>query len=119
MFFKDLGTAVGRSVAESRPSARSVSRFVGEEILATTTGWTAGTFSAWLVSVFFVERSWRNLWGLTATRRTALASDDYDLLAGAVAYLVGLVVLIVVRQLVIGTIAAFRDLRNETHSGAA
>lgn len=119
MFFRDLGTALGRSLSASRPDARSVGGFFGEEVLASGTGWTAGWFSAWFVSQFFVVRSWKNLWGVTATRRTALASDDYDLLAEVVAYTVGLVVLIVVRQIVIGTFQQLRAVRRErTESGA-
>ncbi|MEN0061460.1 MAG: hypothetical protein AAGA48_04870 [Myxococcota bacterium] len=113
MLFRDLGTAVGRSVSASRPDARSVSGFVGEEVLASGTGWTAGWFSAWFVGQFFVERSWKNLWGLTATKRTALASDDYSLLSDVVGYLVGLVVLLVVRQLIIGTLHHLRDVQSE------
>lgn len=120
MFFRDLGTAVQRSVADSRPDVRSVSSFLGEEVLASASGWTAAWFSAWLVSTFFVRRSWKNLWGLTATKRQALASDDYNLLADVVSYAVGLVVLIAVRQLVIGTIAQFRTVRRErTDPGAS
>ena len=117
MFFEDPNTAAGRSA--SRPYRRTVAEFIGEEILASGAGWTAASLSAWLVSRFFVERSWKNLWGLTATRRTALASDDYSLLAEMVAYLVGLVVLIAVRQLVIGTIQQFVYVRPErTDPGA-
>lgn len=113
MDIKDLGTAFGRSLTSARPDARAVTGFFGEEVFASTVGWTAGTVSVWLVDQFFVVRSWRNLWGLTATKRTALPSDTYQLMVDGLGYVVGLMVLIGVRQFVVGTIAHYRALRRE------
>lgn len=111
MDMKDLRTAFGRSVAESRPTSRTVSGFFGEELLASAVGWTAGSFSVWLVDQWFVVKSWRNLWGLTATRRTAVSADEYSLLGDIVGYTVGLAVLILVRQIIIGTLRHYQLVR--------
>ncbi|MBX2798039.1 MAG: hypothetical protein KTR31_10230 [Myxococcales bacterium] len=116
MFLQDLGNTIVQSVTVAR--VRTVSSFFGEELVASGAGWTAGSLSAWLVSQFFVQRSWKNLWGLTATNRTALAQDDYQLLADVAGYVVGLVVLIVVRQLVVGTMAYLRLVREEREGPA-
>ena len=67
--------------------------FLGEEALNLAAGYLAGLTASSLVSQFFVKKGLANLWGL-ASKRQALAKDDYEWLMIITSYLIGLAVMI-------------------------
>jgi hypothetical protein len=107
----DLWTALRRVLDRSRPQPQTLGAFVGDEILGNTVGWTAGLSSAWLVDFFFVRRGLRNLWGLAAGDRVVVSGAQYEWIGAVASYLVGLLTLILVRHLVVGTLAELSALR--------
>lgn len=69
--------------------------FLTEEALNLSVGYLAGLTASSLVSQFFVKKGLVNLWGL-ASKRQALAKDDYEWLMMITAYLIGLAVMLAV-----------------------
>lgn len=70
-------------------------RFLTSEALNLAVGYLAGLSASVLVSKFFVKKGLVNLWGI-ASKRQALAKDDYEWLMAAASYLIGLFVMIAV-----------------------
>ena len=79
--------------------------FLSQEALNLSVGYLAGLIASGLVSRFFVERGFANLWGLAA-KRNALQKDTYEWVMVISAYLIGLIVMLLVQY-------AMRRLRGQ------
>ncbi|MCI5083216.1 MAG: hypothetical protein MRY78_16080 [Saprospiraceae bacterium] len=76
---------------------KKIATFLGQEAFNLAIGYLAGLMASNLVSKFFVKRGLVNLWGLAATKRSALKKDDYEWLMFTTSYLIGLIVMIAVQ----------------------
>jgi hypothetical protein len=100
------------------PTRKGILEFFGNQVLINAVAWTAGVMAAGLVKNFFVVKGFRNLWGLIAPRsRTLVSADDYQVIMTLTGYAAGLVMLILVRHLLLRSIAEFRSLRLERAQG--
>lgn len=111
----DLVVSVGRALSRLRvPTGGEVRSFFGNQLISSAAGWAAGLASASMVDRWFVRRGVRNLWGLASRGdRTVVDADTYAWIATGTSFVVGLVVLITVRQLVHGTLRELGELRAE------
>lgn len=108
----DLWTAFGRVLTRNRPTGEGLIAFVGDEIIGNALAWATGLASTALVQAYFVKRAWWNLGGLTA-QRTAVSGDELGWISWLASYAVGLLALITVRTVVIGTLRELSALRAE------
>jgi hypothetical protein len=69
--------------------------FLAHEALNLSVGYLAGLTASALVSRFFVKKGLTNLWGLAA-KRQAIGKDEYEWLMIIMAYLIGLIVMLLV-----------------------
>lgn len=70
------------------------------ELLANGIGWIAGLLAADIVSLFFVAKSWKNIWGVFSFKREAVSQDAYGLLEWIIAAVIGYIVLVLVNNYV-------------------
>lgn len=118
--FAESGWRVVRRIRV--PTPRGVVAFFGNQVLVNTVAWTAGLLAAGLVQRSFEVRSFRNLWGLTASSsRSLVSADDYRTIMTLTSYGAGLVMLILIRHLILRLIAEFRCIRLERlqHAGTS
>ncbi len=71
------------------------SQFLTHEALNLSVGYLAGLTASALVSRFFVKKGLANLWGI-ASRKQALAKDEYEWLMAILSYAIGLFVMLAV-----------------------
>ena len=76
---------------------KNLFNFLAQEALNLAVGFLAGLMASNLVSKYFVKRGLVNLWGLAATKRSALKKDDYEWLMFTASYVIGLIVMIIVQ----------------------
>lgn len=104
------------------PSVRGAVTLFGDEIVGTAVGWTAGLTGAALVSTLFEKKGIQNLWGLAGRRDRMLVSrETYEWMSSITSFVVGLLVLIVVRHFVRSWLAEFnrvREAREQSHARA-
>jgi hypothetical protein len=96
------------------PTRDGVLGFFANQLVVNAVAWTAALTAAGLVGRFFEVRSFRNLWGLTASsHRSLVSAEAYRLIMSLASYSVGLVMLILVRHLILRSLAELRLLRRE------
>jgi len=101
------------------PTRDGVVAFFWNQILINAVAWTVGVFAAGLVKHFFEVRGFRNLWGLTASStRSLVSADAYQTIMIVASYSAGLVMLILMRHLILRTIAELYALRLERAGGS-
>ncbi|WP_139263237.1 hypothetical protein [Flammeovirga pacifica] len=100
------------------PSKKDWKILIIEEIIATGTGWTAGIFASDWVSSNYKFKSSKNLWGLTGRRdgREMLSREDYELYDWWASYLIGLIMMFIVRYLVLQLMHEFEKVREARQS---
>ncbi len=70
-----------------------------EEVIANIVGWIAGLVSIDFLDYFFIQKSWKNVWG-AFSKRTAVDANTYSLLEWILTALIGFIVMIIVNRLV-------------------
>lgn len=70
-------------------------QFLAHEALNLSVGYLAGLTASVLVSRFFVKKGLANLWGM-ASRKHALAKDEYEWLMAILSYGIGLCEMLIV-----------------------
>lgn len=111
-FIGDIGSAFGRVLTRNKPTGEGLVSFVGDEIIGTALGWTAGLISSAIVEAYFVKKGIGNLWGLAA-QRTALSGEAYGWTEWGISYAVGLATVIIVRTAILGTLREYRAIQRE------
>lgn len=95
------------------PDKKGWRDFLLYQLIATTAGWTAATLASDLVGSNFKFKSVQNLWGLKGKNdgRTLVNKEEYELYDWWARFLIGLIIMIVVRYLVMQTINEFEKIR--------
>lgn len=78
---------------------KAFSTFLVEEVLGEAIGYLAGLWAYFLVSNFFIERKVGNLWGLFS-QKAKVSKDEFSWLTFIAAFILGLTVMILVKQVV-------------------
>ncbi|ANQ52095.2 hypothetical protein MY04_4760 [Flammeovirga sp. MY04] len=120
-FLQDIRTCfinVFKNIAKINLSKKSWRVFIIEEIIATGTGWYAGIFAADLISTNYKFKSVNNLWGLTGRRdgKEMISKEDYELYNTYSSYIIGLLMMVIVRYLIMQILHEFEKVREERKS---
>ncbi|MBB3699238.1 hypothetical protein FHS70_003395 [Flammeovirga yaeyamensis] len=109
---------VFKNIAKINFSKKSWRVFIIEEIIATGTGWYAGIFAADLISTNYKFKSVNNLWGLTGRRdgKEMISKEDYELYNTYSSYIIGLLMMVIVRYLIMQILHEFEKVREERKS---
>jgi hypothetical protein len=82
------------------PSAKKISGFVGQEVVANVVAWTAALVSSQLITNYFTVKNWKNGWGLLGKKdKTVVSQEAFEAIDWIVAYLIGLMMLLTVNYL--------------------
>ncbi len=70
-----------------------------EEIISNGAGWIAGIVSIDLLDLFFIQKSWKNAWGIFS-KKTVVDAQTYSFLEWATTALIGFIVMLLVNRIV-------------------
>ncbi len=70
-----------------------------EETVANVVGWVAGLLSIDILDYFFIQKSWKNVWGVFS-KRTVVNAETYSFLEWVLTAFLGFVVMVLVNRLV-------------------
>ncbi len=70
-----------------------------EEATSNIVGWIAGLLSIDFLDYFFIQKSWKNVWGVFS-KRTAVDAQTYSFLEWLITALIGFIVMFLVNRLV-------------------
>ncbi len=79
-----------------------------EETISNIIGWIAGLLSIDILDYFFIQKSWKNVWGIFS-KRTVVNAETYSLLEWLLTAFIGFLVMVFVNMLVK---KIFRSLRS-------
>ncbi len=70
-----------------------------EEAISNGIGWLAGLLSIDILDYFFIQKSWKNVWGIFS-KRTVVNAETYSFLEWALTAVLGFIVMLLVNRLV-------------------
>ncbi len=70
-----------------------------EETVSNVIGWIAGLLSIDILDYFFIQKSWKNVWGVFS-KRTVVDAETYSFLEWLLTALLGFLVMVLVNRLV-------------------
>lgn len=103
------------------PQKKDLFNFLLTQVIVNACGWTAGMLAGDMVNAYFKTPSAKNLWGIAGKRdgKTMVTKEEFQQYNWWARYLVGLVILLVVRYLVFSTIEEYKKLKEERAKQAA
>lgn len=84
-----------------------------EEVIANGIGWIAGLLSIDLLDLFFIQKSWKNAWGIFS-KRTALDATTFSFLEWTLTAIIGFIVMLIVNKFVRSRI--FKKRRTDSNT---
>ncbi len=70
-----------------------------EETISNIIGWIAGLLSIDILDYFFIQKSWKNFWGVFS-KRTVVDTETYSFLEWLLTAFIGFMVMVIVNMLV-------------------
>ncbi len=77
---------------------RTIDKMI-EEVVANGIGWISGLLSIDVLDFFFIQKSWKNAWGIFS-KRTVVDAETYSFLEWVLTAAIGLAVMLLVNRLV-------------------